>query len=161
MHKYYLTKTECGFIKGADRIINEFGCFPSMENGQIRNIRIMPSQRLEHRYDISIEFDITDWKKYSQLPNGDHIPETDSSTILLRFDGAHEFSITPRCIDMIDSCGGIKFTNDWNQKNWSQDGWPNSIPEIPRPFRAFYIRRGDEFSIRFWDDECIASAEYY
>ncbi len=40
MHKFYLNKSELSLIEGSDAIVNKIGCFPSMENCAMDEIRI-------------------------------------------------------------------------------------------------------------------------
>lgn len=40
MHKVYLNKSELSLIEGSDAIVNKIGCFPSMENCAMDEIRI-------------------------------------------------------------------------------------------------------------------------
>ncbi len=160
MHKWYLTKTECEIINGADRIIDEIGCFPSMENGRLTDIHVVPSQILDCGFDISLVFDITGWKEFASLPGWQRIPETNVTTIRLCFVVAKEIRLNSYRSDMDEGCcEEIKFSNTTDTSLWHQDGTPWNIQEIPRPFCAFMICYGRSLAIEFDEQDCKISAE--
>ena len=61
MHKIFLTAPKVSFIVGADEIVEELGGFPSMENSNLLSISVQNCELDNHRYNVSLVFDIEKW----------------------------------------------------------------------------------------------------
>ena len=155
MHKVFLTKNECSIIRGADEIIEAFGGFPSMENGELLEIHL-EKQHERNRGSVSFVFDIADWKVSSSRYLSKERPAGfDQSRIKLTFQNCRDIKI----VDPFRDLGEIKFGNSSDRKLIRQDEFPGLAPELERPFCVFYARSGESIIIDFDEETCIISAE--
>lgn len=153
MHKIYLTRPEASIIHGAERIVAEFGGFPSMENAKLCRINIKDSELPYGRYDISLLFDIWHWGEVSSLYMDIPIPA--HRFIELSFQRARDISVnSPYMME----CGEFKFGNTTDRKKMYQDDMPSNTIIVERPFCSFYMQAGRDFVIEFEEDECLISA---
>ncbi|MBR2533687.1 MAG: hypothetical protein IKE50_02760 [Erysipelotrichaceae bacterium] len=168
MHKTYLNEIELQLIKGADKIIEKIGGFPSMENGRLTDISIHRGKEFGH--DIELVFDLTGWIHvldfhYSYDYEGDmnyYHREFDERHIKMIF---HSFRrIEMKGFPSFDFDGGeIKFGGiaQEDSKCRYQDRLPGHNIVIERPYTCFYIRSGCDFVIYFDENECEISAELF
>lgn len=153
MHKIFLTDPETSIIHGADKIIAEFGGFPSMENGKLCSVTIKESSLGYARYDIFLMFDVEKWA----IDSSDYvdIPKSSYKFIELSFLCARNISINR---PLMHDCGEIKFGNTFDRRKMYQDSLPQHPIVIDRPFCTFYIKAGRDFVIEFDECECQISA---
>ena len=151
MHKIFLTKPECELINGAEKIVELFGGFPSMEDGELLDIRVQKCG--EHRSTVSLLFDITGWKNNAMYYK--KLKDFSETLICFTFNNCRDvFMQSP-----LGMSGEIKFSNSADRSRMYQDDTPDTVPVIERPYCAFYIRDASCLIIEFFENECTISAE--
>lgn len=164
MHKHYLTKTECGIIEGADKIISVIGGgFPSMENGALIKTVVERNQEKPYLHNVLLVFDITGWKKavkyYEDSALGTVSYDEDGPNLIsLRFEGVREVFIDFDSQGSTSEVVDIYFCNTAERSELFRDGLPGRAREIPRPFVCFYLA-ARQLIIEFLEEECRISAK--
>ena len=164
MHKVFLTEEECSIIQGAQEIVEVFGGFPSMENGELLSIEIK-AHKQTRRYDVALLFDLSGWfeacsfhakggKGFFPYPDIQNPPFTKIKLLFEKVEGINVNDIA------MSICGEIKFTNKPDYRTIVQDEHPSTTPRIPRPFCGFGIRYGSQMFISFFEEEVIISASF-
>lgn len=154
MHKYFLTRSECAVIQGADAIIERFGGFPSMEDGCLRSI-VIQAKNGKRRYRVELTFDISGWKRATKQYIA--LKDTDENLITMCFDGAIDLEISSPS-DYWD-CGEMKFDNFHGTEKLNQDESPCTVLDYPRPYTRFYSAgHPGKLVIEFEESECCISA---
>ncbi len=159
MHKMVLTQPECEIINGSDEIIEAFGCFPSMENGELQDVRISLNDAF--KYDVELVFCIDGWKEMARVLQkycGTY-KEAPYHHIKLLFQNADEVHLDG--LLGAHRSAEIKFGNTLDRSEMYQDCHPSDPIVIPRPFRSFYIGWGVGLVIGFDETECGISAKAY
>ena len=167
MHKSYLNSEEIKLIKGADKIIDKIGGFPSMENGYLESFSIKNNGDFskwngERSIDVELVFNINGWLETLDFYKGhgeyyDH-KDFDERHIKMCFHNCREANIN---YSSIFHNGEIKFGGykEVEVDNRKQDAHPCIERIIERPYCCFYIVSGRELYIEFEEDKCEISAE--
>lgn len=155
MHKICLTATECGIIRGADKIIDTIGMFPSMEDGELIDVHLAKNSSSSRGF-VSLTFDITGWREtVKQYLNQRKMKDFSQSKIRIVFSNALDVSLN----DPLCAQGEIKFGNSHNKALLRQDEDPYNTPVIGRPFCIFCVRDSRNVVIEFEEEECEIRAE--
>ena len=156
MHKIKLTDNETAVICGSDKIIDEFGCFPSMENGRLCSVEVKENSSDSSKKDIVLCFDTNHWYETSSLYL--ELPKPRLRYITLSFIKADGIIFNSRAIG---ASGEIKFGNTIDREAMHQDCLPYKTPILERPFCSFYVRGGSDLIIEFNECECKITAEAF
>ncbi len=170
MHKTYLNEVELQIIKGADKIVEKIGGFPSMENCCFESLSVNRSKDNHYRNDIELVYDITGWLETLDFYNPDGNKEKvnyyhkyfDERRIKITFHNCFGLKLTG-FPPVNDEGGEIKFggKKQEDQKNRYQDRLPGLDIIIARPYTCFYMRSGHGMVIYFDEKECEISAELF
>lgn len=138
MHKVYLNKSELSLIKGSGAIVNKIGCFPSMENCEMDEIKIYHDK--DGNCILDMVFDIEGWletvKFYSFMTDILPFPERKIKLSFKNF------------LDTEHLCLGaswIWFDNDDPDDQTCFLGKTND--ELKRPYTTFRINTGCQIAI--------------
>lgn len=159
MHKTYLNSEEIKIIKGADKIIDKIGGFPSMENGYLKSYSVKQSDKFN--IDVELVFNLNGWLDTLDFWKGrsseyDH-KVFNERNIRINFHNCHHIDIKYPMFH----CGEIKFggSDEKDERNRKQDVLPGMSVILDRPYCCFYICSGNELILFFDEKECEISAE--